>query len=275
MSRQQAAGSRQLGLSMIELLVALALSSILILGITQIYIDNKRSYIFQQSQVVNLNSARFADLLLSDLLGKASYQRTTLREKFPTENLLSDECANFGDLAVTQLESGDEVGFCLRYHPAVDGELTCAGNRLTMSADPFEKPVNSELAYIALKFEPNDDDLENGVISCIDTVSGRAELITGVADFRIDFGVYRSPSEDIQEWMSASDWAPSDGPVHALRYSILLASARNQRDGDSAVFQRWIEDPRNAERKEPLVAGDSRRIYQIATGSQALRNLNL
>ena len=37
---------RQRGLSMIELLVALAISSFLILGITQVYIDNKRNYMF-------------------------------------------------------------------------------------------------------------------------------------------------------------------------------------------------------------------------------------
>ncbi len=41
---------RQSGLSMIELLVALAISSFLILGITQIYLDNKRNYLFQQGQ---------------------------------------------------------------------------------------------------------------------------------------------------------------------------------------------------------------------------------
>ncbi len=35
---------RQSGLSMIELPVALAISSFLILGITQIYLDNKRNY---------------------------------------------------------------------------------------------------------------------------------------------------------------------------------------------------------------------------------------
>ncbi|MEN1592952.1 prepilin-type N-terminal cleavage/methylation domain-containing protein, partial [Pseudomonas aeruginosa] len=38
----------QKGLSMVELLVALAISSFLILGISQIYIDNKRNYLFQQ-----------------------------------------------------------------------------------------------------------------------------------------------------------------------------------------------------------------------------------
>ena len=41
---------RQNGLSMIELLISLAISSFLILGITQVYIDNKRNQVFQLAQ---------------------------------------------------------------------------------------------------------------------------------------------------------------------------------------------------------------------------------
>lgn len=47
----------QAGLSLVELMVALAISSVLILGITQIYIDNKRSYSFQQNQAENQEGA--------------------------------------------------------------------------------------------------------------------------------------------------------------------------------------------------------------------------
>lgn len=62
---------RQRGLSMIELLVALAISSFLILGITQVYIDNKRNYVFQQSQAGNLENSRFAVLMIDDLISKS------------------------------------------------------------------------------------------------------------------------------------------------------------------------------------------------------------
>ena len=59
--------SKEHGLSMIELLIALAISSFLILGITQIYIDNKRNYLFQQTQAANQENLRFLDLLLSHI----------------------------------------------------------------------------------------------------------------------------------------------------------------------------------------------------------------
>ena len=66
---------QQLGLSMVELLIALAISSFLILGITQIYIDNKRNYLFQQTQAGNVENQRFLDLLMDNLLNKAAYRR--------------------------------------------------------------------------------------------------------------------------------------------------------------------------------------------------------
>ncbi|PXC03145.1 pilus assembly protein PilW, partial [Pseudomonas aeruginosa] len=66
---------RQSGLSMIELLVALAISSFLILGITQIYLDNKRNYLFQQGQAGNQENGRFAMMFLDQQLAKVGFRR--------------------------------------------------------------------------------------------------------------------------------------------------------------------------------------------------------
>lgn len=276
--------TRQQGLSMIELLVALALSSILILGISQIYLDNKRSYLFQQSQAINLDSARFADYMLSDLLGKAGYQRSSNQQElkdFPASTELDEHCAAFAaGHAVASLKSGQ--GLCLRYQPAVHEELSCASNSQTLTnKNAFTKPDNGEIIYIALKFVPDPDaptKLENGVIQCIDKENGTADLINGVADLRIEFGVGKEDPDkalrDSAPWVLSSAWTASMGPVRAVRYSVLLASAPNQRDGDSAVFTRWI-NTQATDRKTLLQSNDQRRIYQIATGSQALRNLSL
>lgn len=276
MSSQQ-----QRGLSMIELLVALALSSFLILGITQIYLDNKRSYLFQQSQAMNLDSARFADHILKDLLGKAGYQRSNsqILGDFPKSTALSTYCEAFeAGHAVTSLKTGQ--GMCLRYQPAVDGELSCVSNSQTLAnTNAFAKPDDNEIVYIALILEPADDPtkLENGVIRCIDK-DGEADLINGVADLRIEFGVGKGGADktllDSSPWKLPSAWNANQGPVRAVRYSVLLASAPNRRDGDSAVFTRWI-NTQATDRKTLLQSNDQRRIYQIATGSQALRNLSL
>ena len=276
---------RQQGLSMIELLVALAISSLLILGITQVYIDNKRSYLFQQSQALNLDSARFADYMLSDLLGKAGYQRSHLQtlEDFPAASALSQHCENFkAGHAITKLRDGAQ-GLCLRYQPAVNDEVTCAGNALALSSasqPAFKQPSDTEIAYIAILFTPDNTNLEKGTISCVDK-NGPAELIGGVADFHIEFGIGNSGADKTlvssSPWKVPADWSNSDEqPVRAIRYSVLLASVRNQRDSaDSAVFTRWTTKLATEARKTILETQDNRRIYQIATGSQALRNLTL
>ena len=275
---------RQHGLSMIELLVALAISSLLILGITQIYIDNKRSYLFQQSQALNLDSARFADYMLSDLLGKAGYQRSHLQtlDDFPAASALDGLCDFKADHAITKLTDGAQ-GLCLRYQPAVNNEVTCAGNALALSSasqPAFKQPSDTEIAYIAILFTPDNTNLEKGTISCVDK-NGPAELIGGVADFHIEFGIGNSGADKTlvssSPWKVPADWSNSDEqPVRAIRYSVLLASARNQRDSaDSAAFTVWTTKLATETRKTILEAQDNRRIYQIATGSQALRNLTL
>ena len=274
---------RQQGLSMIELLVALAISSLLILGITQVYIDNKRSYLFQQSQALNLDSARFADYMLSDLLGKAGYQRSHLQtlEDFPAASALDGLCDFKEGHAITKLADGAQ-GLCLRYQPAVNNEVTCAGNALALSSGSqpaFNQPSDTEIAYIAILFTPDNTNLEKGTISCVDK-NGPAELIGGVADFHIEFGIGNSGADKTlvssSPWKAPSAWSDSQGPVRAVRYSVLLASARNQRDSaDSAVFTHWTTKLATEARKTILTAQDNRRIYQIATGSQALRNLTL
>ena len=73
--------AHQRGLSMVELLVALAISSFLILGITQIYLDGKRNDIFRQSQAANLENSRFSVVILNELISKAGYRRSPEQSK--------------------------------------------------------------------------------------------------------------------------------------------------------------------------------------------------
>ena len=116
--------SAQHGLSMVELLVALAISSFLILGITQVYIDNKSNYSFQQSQAANMDSGRFLQMMLNEQIGKAGYRRAPDQEfeyAFKARGA-TGECAAFTtEGVVTKLSEEDANGFCMRYQPAVNG----------------------------------------------------------------------------------------------------------------------------------------------------------
>lgn len=276
---------RQTGLSMVELLVALAVSSFLILGITQVYIDNKRNYVFQQNQANNQENARFAEFMLMGLINKAGYRRApdqAIEYAFP-EALASADCAAFAEgAAITALQptaGSGEVGLCMRYQPAVLGERDCQGNAVksvtgTSLDTAFVKPKTDELVVLAIKFVP-DAELEQGTLQC-KNLSGTApefvELLEGVADVSFEFAT--GEDDLFEKRLKENPWSDTaSGIVRAVRYSVLLASRPNQRDGDSRVYSNWVAAVLNAANKARLEAGDERRVYQVAGSTQTLRNM--
>lgn len=270
--------SNQRGLSIIELMIALLISSILILGITQVYLDSKRNHMFHQGQTANLDTSRFSALMFEEILSKAGYRRNPERlmsEAFPDSTDLNAHCSPFKKgHTITKLKSSDEVGLCIRYQPAVRGEPICDGTTTTLASEsPFLSPQGGEMVVVALKFEPGQEQ-SDGVIRCISNKGGNAELIDGIADVRIMFGAGEEKYRRIKGtgFKNAADWSSSDGVVRAIRFELLSAGGRGSRDGDSAVFDRWLDGSSQAV-KTRLNAQDQRHIYQLVVGSQAIRNL--
>lgn len=270
---------RQRGLSMIELLVALAISSFLILGITQVYIDNKRNYMFQQSQADNLENSRFAVLMLDDLLSKAGYRRAPDQEMldaFPSSSILSTHCEVFpAEAALTKIKAtGGQTGFCMRYQPAVADELTCDGIKAPLSKKVFGYPSQAETIYVAVKFTPHASDLNKGTLSCVSNKgTDLVELIDGIADMKVEFGAGQKDEKKLtasSPFKDAQSWTAADGPVRAVRYSVLAASRNNQRDSDSNVFTQWLKTASDADGLKTL---DKKQIFQAAGGTQAIRNM--
>lgn len=276
---------REKGLSIIELLIALAIGSFLILGVTQIYIDNKRSALFQQSQAANQESSRFAELLLNEYFGKAGYLRThndVITVAFPARPANTD-CKAFREGAsVTGAASG--VGICLRYQPLVSGEADCTGSATKTFDDSkaFSSPDPANLVILALRYVPGAA-LNEGVLECknLNPAAGTAaytEILGGIADFRLEFGVGRDDlySKELRStgnrFIPATSWTATSGAIRAARYSILLASRPNQRTGGSKIFDDWVATA-DAASTTRLNAADQAQIYQVATSTQTLRNL--
>ena len=131
--------NKQAGLSMVELLIALAISSFLILGVTQIYIDNKTSYLFQQGQAQNQENGRFSLMVLEQHLAKAGFRRRpddSLEQAFTagTFNTTTGAgtCTFRAGQAVTKV---DDSTICLRFEPRDATEVDCAGTGVTTPAD--------------------------------------------------------------------------------------------------------------------------------------------
>ncbi|CAB5519848.1 Tfp pilus assembly protein PilW [Stutzerimonas stutzeri] len=269
---------------MIELLVALAISSFLLLGISQIYLDNQRNHLFQQSQSTNSEASRFVTLVLNDLLGKAAYRRAPdqgFDDAFPAKTAKGACKAFTKGSAVTATSTG--LGLCLRYQPMVSGEMDCQGDATPSFDDskPFQPAPTASLVTVALTYTPGND-LHEGTLTCknIDGSSAPSELLAGIADFRIEYGIGTKAMHEkklvdgSERFVEAGSWTSNEdtGPIRAVRYSILLASRTQQREGESAVLSSWLEKA-DATAKARLEAGDQNRIYQIASSTQTLRNL--
>lgn len=276
---------RQRGLSLVELMVALAISSFLILGITQVYIDNKRNYVFQQSQAGNQENTRFAEFMLNTWLNKAGYRRApdqALEDAFPVAAASTDCGAFIEGAVITSFKPATgtkEVGLCIRYQPASAAELDCQGNTIKSITDtklnkPFVKPDSAELVVLAIKFVPNTE-LNKGTLQCKNisgTTPAFAELLDGVADMRFEFAT--GETDLFEKKLKASPWAnTATGLVRAVRYSMLMGSRTNQRDSDSKIYTDWVATVSDAANKTRIQDGDKRRVYQLAGSTQTLRNM--
>lgn len=272
---------RQRGLSMVELLVVLLIGSFLIIGITQVYLDNKRSYAFQQSQANNLDNGRFATLILNQYLGKAGYRRDPsqlVEFAFPAKKA-KDDCQDFkAGHAVTGFAADKGTGFCIRYQPQVSGELDCQGTASDVEYDEaFKSPSSDDLIVLAFKYELDDTDLSKGRLLCKSLNAANPqyeELLTGIADLRLDFGVGSADvlEKEVTTFVPQADWTSASGAIRSLRYSLLLASQENQRDSDdSKVLADWLANA-PAATKTRLENADKKRLYQVANSIQTVRN---
>lgn len=278
---------KQLGLSMIELLIALAISSFMILGITQIYLDNKRNYSFQLNQETNQDNARYAELILAGWLNKAGYRRDPeqmIEYAFPALSASAD-CESFARGAVVaDYKAGTgEKGVCIRYQPVDSGERDCQGDPVktrvgTRLVRPFVQPGNDEVVVAAIKFVPGSE-LHTGTLQCKNLSSAGVpqfvEVVDGIADLQLEYAagendIFEKRIKEANPWSSS---AAGSGLVRAVRYSLLLSSRPNQRVGDSAILTRWISEVATAANKARIEADDQNRIYHLGSSVISLRNM--
>ena len=252
--------NRQFGLSLIELMVALVFSSFLILGITQIYVDNKRNYLFQQGQSENQENGRYALLLLEKELAKTGYRRRpvdAMELAFPA-GTFSVGSASCTFAAGETLKRVDARTLCLRYQPRDASELDCTGAAISNSAGltvPYTQPAASFVERITV---PNSG-TNAGALLC----NGTELLGPGsIADISFSFGVGPNAVRKVDSYAST----PS-GPVRSMRYALLLSSQDSLTNGmTNKACSDWT-----AMTGSSSCAGD--KLYQIVSSGLTLRNL--
>ncbi|HAN52208.1 PilW family protein [Stutzerimonas stutzeri] len=270
----------QSGLSLIELMIALLISSFLIIGVTQIYIDNKRSYLFQQNQAENIEASRYTLLVLQQEVGKAGYRRRpdeTIEAAFPAFN--AADCSFIAG-EVAKATNSPAASLCIRYQPMDPTDRDCLGNlpeRTTEISDPYTSAV--EIVVERIYLDQNDKSLKCTVANTDKTGSAlraaqTAELVTGVAGLRLESGIGSAGDTRAVEKYTTD---PTTQQVLTLRYTALMQSSNpNMRDAvdiDTALtnwkqFTNASDDETNA-----IKTADKGELYQVMQSTIMLRNL--
>ena len=241
----------QRGLSIIELMVALTLSSFLILAVTQLYLNNKRHALFQEGQVSNEENGRTALLLLDQQLARAGFRanptlQTTLETAFAARPAANGCPAMSSGQAVALTD--DKTGLCLRYQGETKGrDSDCLGNPIAEDANGNGTEVLTRISYVA---DPAGT-LGRGTLQC--SAQGRPAqvIVAGLADF-----VWFKPPTPSQT-------------SQAVRYAALFSSRAVPTEGmANAMAANW--KPLTG---RELPAGASTQVLQIVQGSVTLRNL--
>ncbi|MEH3021122.1 MAG: PilW family protein [Pseudomonas oryzihabitans] len=291
---------RQQGLSIVELMVALAISSFLILGVTQLYINNKKTYLFQQGQELNQENGRFALALLNQELAKAGYRRRpdiAVTRDFPADSGTTSNGNALGcNFAAGAAVAGDATSLCIRYQARDVRETDCRGQvlgtqstALANNADaPYEYSNTAQNAVIVERFSlAADGNVATGaaterpgalvcasnLLACgnaactrINGDTSTAQLIGGIRDLRFDYGVGADRS------VTAFSLAPAASAatlIRTVRYAALMQStAQGTRDSSDtpAVLSQWNG------RYSTTFTGNAY-LYQIAQDTITLRNL--
>ncbi|QIB49635.1 prepilin-type N-terminal cleavage/methylation domain-containing protein [Pseudomonas sp. OIL-1] len=245
---------RQQGLSLIELMVALLLSTLLILGITQLYIDNKRNYVFQQGQSDNIENARYTLMLFEEELYRTGYRS---RPDDSYENVFraasTDNCTfKLGEVITFD---GEKQLLCLRYQPNLETIRSCDGTALTGGDGPYDVNVSPVITEIQIA----GNSLQcNGV-----------PLVDNLVDIKLLFGTSDGTARETQEFKTTP--AATDR-IRSVRYAALLKSrSQNLADSNSnTAYQAW----RSKWYGESDASTPDRALYLTAESTLALRNLS-
>lgn len=299
----------QHGLSLIEIMVTLVISSVLLLAVSKVYIDNRRGYLFQQNKSENQENQRYALLLLHQHLTKAGYRRrpelTADTDQFLPAIDSHAGCPNFEKgIAVTWDKSSKSL--CIRYEPRDDKDRNCLGNPpIDNTNNTLTKPYPDREYAVENIIERYwiDEGQTPPVLMCQaasdkdPTKKGGSsgQLISGIIDLRFELGVdscSNTNDKTLKEYKKQDDDL-EDCKILSIRYTALLqGSNKYVRDGSSTqddtarinnietALKNWINllnipttDETLVKLKQDNTQGDQGQLYQVIQNTVALRNL--
>jgi type IV pilus assembly protein PilW len=258
---------KQTGLSLVELMIAMALGLILMLGVVQIFISSKQTYTVVTSQSETQENARVLKHFLGRGLRHAGYWGdATEFMAFPNAGVFDDNEAVFAtnnDASEADVVDGTDT-ITVRFNGTADGQLRgCTGmtpnqNQIIVDRYYLAPPgANTQVPSLMC-----DSELQNMSGT---TVSAPAPqpLIIGIENLQIEFGI--GTVNSITQYVSAddvTDWRN----VRSVRYAILATSNQNSGGQENTNTYTLIDG-------ETVTASGDRRMRQVQRNTVYLRNV--
>ncbi|MFN3581507.1 MAG: PilW family protein [Pseudomonas sp.] len=247
--------STQQGLSIIELLIALAISSLLILGVTQIFVDNKSNYFFQQAQSDNTENARYTLLVLEEELRRTGYRTTTSTDfNWDFKKADSGNCAFEAGEVIRYDDTNNRL--CIRYKPHIPGLTACDGLARSGPSKTYENAAEVTDIIVDLTFTGN-------TLLCNDQ-----PVFDNLVDMQLEFGIGRAGSRETDFY--GTEVLQPNQRIQSVRYAALIRSrSSNVADSNqSPAFSYWHE----TYYETAGVSAPDRALYMVTENTVPLRN---
>lgn len=245
MSRHQAHAAQR-GFSLIELMVAMTLGLILVMGVAQLFLGSKRSFVLQQHMAVVQENARFVltrvsrDLRQAGMFGCLDLDRlpAATRSQLPVDFAEPIAYAN-GVLKVLSAVASHDPIASADYRSAADYDARwllasdcLSGLRIASGSDRLAVTPGEVLIPIRqIEYRQSRHDLQ----ARINGVGNYETLIQGVTDFDVQFGLAGSADQRNAVGRYATTLTALDAPlVRSVR--IALGLADNPADPGSALM---------------------------------------
>ncbi|GAA3951014.1 PilW family protein [Allohahella marinimesophila] len=252
---------RQNGLSLVELMIAILVSSLLLTGVVQVMLAKKDTYTFQQAQSQVQENSRFSVSFLEDILEKTGFRQlpqTTKMFVFKQKGA-STHCATF-DPGQVIAASKTGMGICIRYQEVVSDDVDCTGakigNAANYDAAGYTEPVVERIYYNAATNE----------LVCGRDGGTAYPLVSDIEDFSLRYGIDSNNDRVADKYVTApanSDWKK----IVSLRFDVLAVAPGNI-NTTPQVFRFPLDAAADT------TAADAR-IYRVATQTIALKNIVL
>lgn len=266
------------GMSLVEVLVAMAIGLFIVLIATTLYVSGASNVGFRMGQSENLANSRYALGTLDNEFTKAGFRRDptqSMDEAFPAD---PEELENGCQFTVGEAVKVVGSALCIRFQARDNDEKDCAGSAAGLGTLRAYEPLVPAALGSGLFVEKYSLEEINGVSALVCQSADPAlqtpvKVADGVKGLLFEYGVGKVADSMAERRVeNFRTTAPvANEAVRSLRYAILLVSTGKGLTAgmESSVCTRWTALGGTS----ALCDTSKGELYQLANGSLNLRNL--